>query len=290
MKEMPLPAVLQPLPLYFVILSGVYIKTVWEEKSWIGFGDSWPTLLMVVGGLCVLFPAVFLREWLKDDMQGLRPPPFARASVALGAALALSWSVGISGGYKIPAFGALPLVFCAILAHLRLCGRTRILAWTMLVCGLIMFRVGYEYPYVFPVRAMPRASLVHDAGQVYPKASGVYVDEEMLAKLRELRTLRARYGAKYKTLPAFPLAYFLNNDVPVYPAEWVMDWWINGRVEENYTLLAEHDIVVFMERDQMDVESPDAYASRRYSVPLRVSREWRRVDETRHFIVLKRPE
>jgi hypothetical protein len=40
----------------------------------------------------------------------------------------------------------------------------------------------------------------------------------------------------------------------------------------------------------MDVESPDAYASRRYSVPIRVSREWRRVDETERFIVLKRPE
>jgi hypothetical protein len=223
-------------------------------------------------------------------MPGLRPPSAVRASVALGSALALAWSVGISGGYKIPAFCALPLVFCALLAHVRLGGRARFAAWTMLVCGLVMFRAGDEYPYVFPVRPMPRAALVHDAGRIYPKASGVYVDEEMFAKLRELRELRERYGAKYKTLPAFPLAYFLNNDVPVYPAEWVMDWWINGRVEESYTLLMEQDIVVFMERDQMDVESPDAYASRRYSVPLRVSREWRKVDETEHFIVLKRPE
>jgi len=86
------------------------------------------------------------------------------------------------------------------------------------------------------------------------------------------------------------LAYFLNDDVPVYPAEWVMDWWITGRVEENYQLLVERDIVVFMERDQMHVESPDAYTSRRYSVPIRVSGEWRKVDETEHFIVLKRPE
>jgi hypothetical protein len=69
-----------------------------------------------------------------------------------------------------------------------------------------------------------------------------------------------------------------------------MDWWIAGRVEENYALLAERNIVVFMERDQIHVESPDAYASRRYSVPIRVNREWRKVDETEHFIVLKRPK
>ncbi|MDR2696335.1 MAG: hypothetical protein LBC79_08170 [Deltaproteobacteria bacterium] len=290
LQERPVPHILQPVPLYFLILAGVYIRTVLEVKGWIGFGDSWPTLLMVVGGLCVLFPAAFFRERLKTNAQGLSPPSPVRAAVALGAALTLSWSAGISGGYKIPAFGALPLVFCAILAHVRLGGRAHAAAWLMLVCGLVMFRVGYEYPYVFPVRPMPRASLVHDAGQVYPKARGVYVDEEMFAKLRELRTLRERYGANYKTLPAFPLAYFLNDDVPAYPAEWVMDWWIGGRVEENYQALVDHDIVVFMERDQMDVESPDAYASRRYSVPIRVSREWRRVDETERFIVLKRPE
>ena len=290
LQEKPVPVFLQPVPLYFVILAGLYIKMVLENKGWIGFGDSWPTLLMVVGGLCVLFPATFLREHVKAGAQGLRPLAPLRAAVALGAALTLSWSVGISGGYKIPAFCALPLVFCAILAHVRLGGRARIAAWTILVCGLVMFRVGYEYPYVFPVRPMPRAGLVHDAGQAYPKASGVYVDEEMFAKLRELRTLRERYGSKYKTLPGFPLAYFLNDDVPAYPAEWVMDWWIGGRVDANYQLLADHDIVVFMERDQMEVEGPDAYASRRYSVPIRVSREWRRVDETEHFIVLKRPE
>ena len=290
LQKTPLPVFFQPVPLYFVMLTGMYLKMVMEEKSWIGFGDSWPTFLMVIGGLCVLFPATFLREHLKNGMPGERLSPSVRASIALVAALTLSWSAGISGGYKIPAFGALPLIFCAILVHRLLGGRTRSVVWLMLVCGLVMFRVGYEYPYVFPVRPMPRASLVHDAGQIYPKASGVYVDAEMLAKLRELRDLRERHGANYKTLPAFPLAYFLNGDVPAYPAEWVMDWWINGRVEENYKLLMERDVVVFMERDQMDVESPDAYASRRYSIPIRVRREWRKVDETEHFIVLKRPE
>ena len=290
LQKTPFPVFLQPIPLYFVLLAGIYLKMVLEEKAWIGFGDSWPTFLMVVGGVGVLFPSIFLRENLKTGIPGLRLSPASCASVALGAALTLAWSAGISGGYKIPAFGALPLIFCALLAHRLLGGRTHIAAWTMLVCGLIMFRAGYEYPYVFPVRSMPRASLVHDAGQVYSKASGVYVDEEMLAKLRELRILRERYGANYKTLPAFPLAFFLNDDVPVYSAEWVMDWSLNGRVEENYQLLAERDIVVFMERDQMHVESPDAYVSRRYSVPIRVRKEWREVDETEHFIVFKRPE
>ena len=159
-----------------------------------------------------------------------------------------------------------------------------------LVAGLVMFRVGYEYPYVFPPRPMPRSSLVHDAGEVYPRARGVYVDGEMLGKLRELRNLRLKYGPDYKTLPAFPLAYFLNDDKPVYPAEWLMDWQIGGRVEEFYRRLQQRGITVFMEKDQIGVAGPDAYGSRRYSVPLLVVRNWRNVEETRYFVVLQKPD
>lgn len=295
-----LPFIAQPVPLYFLLLGGIYMYDVFDQKAWIGFGDSWPTLFMVVGGLCVLFPAFFARDILRaeDGSQGGLSREW-RSSIALGAALALSWSVGISGGYKIPAFFALPLMFCALLAHARFTAFAepdagergmKATACLMLVCGLIIFRVGYEYPYVFPVRPMPRASLTLDAGEIYPKAGGVYVDAEMYAKLRELRGLRKRWGANYKTLPGFPLAYFFNNDVPVYPSEWVMDWWIGGQVDKAYQLLVDRDIVVFMERDQLNVESPDGYASRRYSVPLMVSRLWRKVEETEHFIVFKRPE
>lgn len=51
----------------------------------------------------------------------------------------------------------------------------------------------------------------------------------------------------------------------------------------------ERDIVVLFERDQLDTISPDGYARTRYTVPARVRREWRQVDETRHFVVFRRP-
>lgn len=288
----PLPFVLQPVPFYFCLLAAVYIHDVLRQKAWTGYGDSWPTLFMVIGGACLIFPAFFLKDTLQKRYVPCANAPLLRAGVALGSALLLSWSTGISGGYKIPAFGALPLLFCALLVHRRLQGMSSVRACAMLalVAGLAMFRAGYEYPYVFPLRPMPRSSLVHDAGEIYPKASGVYVDAEMLGKLRELRELRLKYGPDYKTLPAFPLAYFLNDDRPVYPAEWLMDWQIGGRVEEFYRQLEERDITVLMEKDQIGVASPDAYASRRYSVPLRVAENWRKVEETRYFVVLRRPE
>jgi hypothetical protein len=287
-----LPLVLQPVPFYFCLLAAMYTHDVLRQKTWIGYGASWPTLFMVIGGACTLFPAFFLKDLLRESAIQGSGAPFLRAGTALGAALLLSWSTGISGGYKIPAFGALPLLFCALLVHRRLSGAGGVRACAMLAlaAGLVMFRVGYEYPYVFPPRPMPRSSLVHDAGEVYHKARGVYVDAEMLGKLRELRELRLKYGPGYKTLPAFPLAYFLNDDKPVYPAEWLMDWQIGGRVEEFCRRLQESDITVFMEKDQIGLAAPDAYASRRYSVPLRVVKNWRGIEETRYFVVFRKPD
>ena len=293
-KKSPAPFFAQPVPLYFILLACMYIYEVFTQKGWIGFGDSWPTLCMVAGGLAVLFPTVFFSEHLRDELAEeqarYRLSRLVRASVAFGALLVLSWSVAISGGYKSPAFFAVPLLFSALLVHARLAGRVLPLAWLALLCALLMFRAGYEYPYVFPVRDMPRASLVHDAGQLYPKAGGVYVDEEMFAKLRELRELRERYGANYKTMPAFSLSYFLNNDFPLVPSDWLLDWQINAEVDKVYKFLLDRDIVVFMERDQMGVEKPDDYDSRRYSVPLLVSNKWKKLEETRHFVVFKAPE
>jgi hypothetical protein len=289
--SVPLPLILQPVPLYFCLLAAVYIHDALTRKAWIGYGDSWPTLFMAIGGVCVTLPGFFLKDALRERNIQAAGAPLLPASAALGAALLLSWSTGISGGYKIPAFGALPLLFCALLAHRRLrgTGSARACAMLALVAGLAMFRVGYEYPYVFPLRPMPRSSLVHDAGEIYRKARGVYVDAEMFGKLRELRELRLKYGPNYKTLPAFPLAYFLNGDKPAYPAEWLMDWQIGGRVEEFYRQLQKRGITVFMEKDQFGVAAPDAYASRRYSVPLRVAGNWRKIEETRYFVVLQRP-
>ena len=301
---------IQPVPLYFLALTVWYVHTALTSREWIGYGASWPMLLVTLGGVMTLLPRHFLAPFARMD--GLRSAA-ARSfgpSVGFGAALALAWSTGISGGYKVPAFFAAPLLLGAVFFHAFVTSRENArprahdtagegrpeqsragapLLWLALVCGVIMFRTGYERPYVFPARDMPRSSLTHDAGTVFPRLTGVLVDAQSLELLRELRDLRARYGPNYKTLPGFPLAYLLTGDRPALPAEWLQDWEINGETETVYRLLMERDIVVLFERDQLDTISPDGYARTRYTVPARVRREWRQVDETRHFVVFRRP-
>lgn len=284
MARKPLPQYLAPAYCYLLCLAAWYIYNVHTQKTWIGFGASWPTLFMLLGGAAMLFPGVFLMPYARQDA-GTR----FSASLGLGAVLVASWSVAISGGYKIPAFFSAPLIFAFFLWQRQFFGPVRNLAWTTLATGIIMFGIGYQYPYVFPARPLERTQFIYDAGEVYPQASGVKVDADMLARLKELKALRARYGANYKTLPGFSFAYYLNGDKPVVASDWLIDWEINGQIDNLYQELLDKNVTVFMERDQLDATQADAYARAGYGVPQRVRKNWRIVEETPHFVVFQRP-
>lgn len=284
-----LPVGLLPAPLYLVLLTVWYIWDVWRSQGWTGYGTSWPTLFMLLGGLCLLLPVRLLVPWLRSQpAEGVRHRIWL-ARVSFGAALLTAWSVAISGGYKIPAFYAVPLLFALACIHASMGGRGRSLLWASLAAGLLMFWAGYQHPYVFPVRPLPRAALVHDAGQIYPKASGVLVDTVMYEKLEELDMLRGKYGPHYKTLPGFSFAYYLNGDTPVYPSDWLIDWEINGETETLYQELLDRNLYVFMERDQLDAVRADAYERAGYTVSQRVRHSWNVIETTKHFIVFQRP-
>ena len=141
---------------------------------------------MLIGAMEIFFPGFFLAPVVAVPEE---PHPMFRASTGLGALLAASWCVAISGGYKIPAFFAVPLVFSLFVLHWRMGGNAGRLAWIVLAAGLVMFRVGYQYPYTFPARPLQRSDMTYDAGKIYPRASHVLVDKDMYERLAELKTL-----------------------------------------------------------------------------------------------------
>ncbi len=276
---------LAPAWCYIFILTCWYVYNVYTRQTWIGFGASWPTLFMLLGAIAILVPRIFLMPFTV--------PAAARglcASLGFGAALAASWSVAISGGYKIPAFFAVPLLFAFFLWHRRFFGRLARLVWATLAAGLLMFAAGYQYPYVFPVRPLERSQLVYDAGEIYPQASGVKVDADMFARLKELKALRAQYGSNYKTLPGFSFSYYLNGDKPVIGSDWLIDWEINGQIDQLYNELCAKNVTVFMERDQLNTAQADGYARAGYGVPQLVRKNWRIIGETPHFVVFQPPQ
>lgn len=278
---------LTPPWLYLFGLTLLYVFNVEIQKRWLGFGYSWPTLMMVLGEAFIFLPKYFLVPFTRDDSSFRHP--YLLSSAALSAPHIIAWSCAISGGYKTPAFFATSLLFSLFILQGKMTGRSLKIAWGAICAGLIMFGLGYQYPYIFPERPLKRQDLKYDAGQVYEKASGVKVDREMLEKLRELKELRAKYGPKYKTLPGFTLAYYLNKDYPQLSSDWLIDWEINGQVDKVYQELLDKHLTVFMERDQLNAKKADAYDRSGYSVPQRVAANWRIVEETPHFVVFQPP-
>lgn len=276
----------QPAFCYLALLSLWYIWEVFGKKAWIGFGASWPTLFLSLGVVAAIFPSQFLKP-LVMNRDGTKPR-FC-ISLLLLAPLVAAWSVAISGGYKIPAFFAAPLIFSFWIFHERFFKRALSLQWATLGAGLFIFWCGYQYPYVFPARPLARADIKHDAGQIYPGANHVLVDRDMYERLAELKELRAKYGSNYKTLPGFSMSYYLNGDMPVIGSDWLIDWEINGDVETLYKELMDKNVTVFMERDQLEAEKADAYERAGYGVPQCVRKNWKIVEETPHFVVFQRP-
>lgn len=286
-KRKNLPRYLSPPFCYLFLLTIWYLIQVSIQKTWIGFGSSWPTLFMLLGAICVLVPGRFLLPYTACSTAAR---PSLLSSAALGSALLVAWSCAISGGYKIPAFFATPLVFSFLVLSASFGCPVPRLTWTVLLCGLIMFGAGYQYPYVFPQRHFARSSLNINAGDIYKKASGVKIDADMATRLVELKQLREKYGEKYKTLPGFTLSYYLNGDKPQIMSDWLIDWEINGDVDTLYNELVDKNITVFMERDQLDTKKADAYERAGYTVPQRVREKWRIVEETPHFVIFQPPD
>lgn len=283
----PLPQYLAPGYCYLAILLIWYVFNVYSQKTWIGFGSSWPTLWVLLGCALALCPRFFAESYF--DLPEDQARRALCGALIIIAPLLASWSIAISGGYKIPAMLATPLIFFFLLFHARFFGAAQKLAWLALATGLIMFWAGYQYPYVFPARPLARADLIYDAGEIYPQATGVKVDRDMYERLAELKALRAKYGSSYKTLPGFPFSYYLNGDKPRISSDWLIDWEINGKVDQLYNELLDRDIAVFMERDQMHATQADSYARAGYGVPQRVVKNWRMVEKTPHFAVFQKP-
>lgn len=280
-----LPCALQPGYCYLTLVTGWTIYLVYSQKTWVGFGISWPTLFMLLAVVAILWPRFFLTPLFIPQTNKVD----LTAAAALAAPILASWSVAISGGYKIPALFATPLIFAFLIFHARFYGSARKLAWLTLASGLCLFGVAYQYPYVFPVRPLTRNDFQYDAGAIYPQATGVVIDKDMYERLEELKTLRSKYGPAYKTMPAFSFDYFLNRDYPAIASDWLIDWEINGDTDRLYNELLEKNITVFMERDQLEAKQADAYERAGYSVPQRVVKLWRKVDETPHFVVFQKP-
>ena len=200
------------------------------------------------------------------------------------AMLALAWCSGISWGYAWPV-----LVFVPILAgvldfvkeHLRFDPPK----WFYPVCLCFLFLLNFNL-YRFPYK--DQGPHTHHLGEVFPKATGIFVGEANFKKHAELKSLIHRYGDEFSVLPAMPLAHFLNGTQPPSLVDWAHNAEANW--DQNSDRLLERlnngPKIVFIEIDKLqEAENEGKYGSQ---LTAHVLDNWKLVESEEFFHVYER--
>ena len=202
---------------WLALLLGSYAFAVWRNQDFTPPFAQARLLLWLAGGFWV---GQFWKLRNSENPKTTRLPTF-------GLLLAISWCSAVSWGYNLPILFALPGMWAVLEISRQLHAQVvpdrwhRPAAWASilaLTALLGVFRYGYEFVY----RDGRRSTMTENMGAIFPALSGIYSDVETAALYRELRSLAARYGPDFKTLPAFPQANFLTGTVPPLPLDWVV--------------------------------------------------------------------
>lgn len=207
---------------------------------------------------------------------------------AFGLLLAISWCSAVSWGYNLPILFALPGVWAVLEISRQLYAQavperwSGSATWTSFLALAVLlgvFRYGYEFVY----RDGRRKAMTENMGAIFPALTGIYSDVETAALYQELRSLAARYGPNFKTLPAFPQANFLTNTAPPLPLDWVVAREMNADSALVTNILQTKKPVLLIEKRYLPVIKTDPELALVRSVIDSANL----LEETPHFLVLQ---
>ena len=199
------------------------------------------------------------------------------------AMLAISWCTGVSWGYAWPVLGFLPILG-GMLAYSKEILSFQPPRWLFPAALGILFLFNanlYRFPYH---DAGPHA---HHLGDLFPKATGIFVGATNFQKHQELMSLISRYGDSFAVLPAMPLAHFLNGSEPLLPVDWAHN--AEANFEKNSSWLIDRlnhgPNVVFIEKDKLhEAETSGKYGS---ALTAYVLENWNEIENEEYFYVYK---
>lgn len=208
---------------------------------------------------------------------------------ALIALLLVSWCAAISWGYNLPILFATPWVFVAMDLSRRAWNHFNLAAYTRWASGVVLVVLlgVFRYAYTFIYRDGLRSAMQRDLGAVFPKAKGIYTDDETYARYEDLRRLSVEYGPHLKTLPAFPHASFLLGIPPALPLDWVVEREMGARRERVWQYLLQSKPILLIDRTLWRsgaIETNPEYRLTRDALALGTI-----LQETPYFMVIKLP-
>lgn len=208
-------------------------------------------------------------------------------SVLLVMAL-VNWASGISWGFSIPVLYAFPGIFGLVyyISHTIKVKVPRYYYPSLLGAALVTFFILYQIPY----RESAKKDLDYHMGDVFPKLSYIYSNQENYDKHADFKALHQQYGDNFTVLPALPLANYLTDTKPIIQIDWAHDGEINYDYGFKLIMDRMHSLrpYVFVEKDKKN----EAYGEiKQYACSLlrEVLENWEMADETKYFEIYVMP-
>ncbi len=199
--------------------------------------------------------------------------------------LGISWCAAVSWGYNLPILFATPWIWAAMevsrtlitgLKPVRFQGSY---PFVLLFSLLLAFHMGYEFVY----RDGRRSQMTEPMGTIFPALSGIYSDRQTAELYRDLQQLVQRYGANFKTLPAFPQSNFLTKTYPPLPLDWVVNRETNGDNALVISNLQEKRPVLFIQKSFQEKIASDP----ELEITREALQQGKLLEETPHFWVVQ---
>ncbi|MEM0999171.1 MAG: hypothetical protein AAGN35_19100 [Bacteroidota bacterium] len=267
-------AVVAMIWLSFMLMFAVHVVWCLATRTFIPPRMGFYHTLLFTGGWFA-----FVALWRKRDRKAM--------AVLLVMAL-VNWASGISWGFSIPVLYAFPGLF-GIVYYISFTLQIQVPRWyypTLWAVALVTFFVLYQYPY----RDAPRAELNYHLGDVFPKLTYVYSNQDNYDKHADFKALHARLGDNFTVLPAMPLANYLTDTKPVIQIDWAHDGEINYEYGFRRIMarMEERRPYVLVEKEKKG-EAYGEIRQYRCSLLKEVLENWQMVEETRFFEVYRQP-
>lgn len=202
----------------------------------------------------------------------------------IAVTLTVAWSCSISLGYSYPIFYAtgILLSFFVLMADEI---KELLQPKYYLLIGIPVALVGASYAYR-PYREQTLPNLTYSLETVSPKLKFMLASKANLEKNRELKNLVAKYGPDFIVAPGMPIANYIFNQTSNLPADWILNTEVNRQYDLFLTLASDSKNYIFLEKSFLEGEEMSNPIPKNSSlIAWKIYRDFRRVGETRYFIV-----
>ncbi|WP_298392515.1 hypothetical protein [Flavobacterium sp.] len=196
--------------------------------------------------------------------------------------LGTAWCSAISLGYPFPILYTTGIILSLILIFQNQFEKITQLKF-FLILLLSLLAVSHNYK---PYREQNISKISSSLNEIAPKLNYIYTTKDNLKKLKELKSLRAKYGLKTIVAPNMAMTNYIFNSKSLFPADWIINTEVNRDATTFINIAAKKENYLFIEKSFINGEELMPSKRENFSIIADyIYKNFNKIQETEHFIV-----